>query len=270
MKDTDFLKQNLDEFKIKEFVSEQLKNIGLKDIKLVKTPLGEKIIIFTSRPGLVVGRKGQNIKKLTEDLKKNFNLEKPQLEISEVENPMLNARISAERIASSLERFGPMRFKSIGYRVLTQIMDAGAKGAEIIISGKVPSARARSWRFYQGYLKKSGDVAVSGVDHSIVYARLKSGTVGIKVNIMPPNAKLPDKVVFIEEAKIEEVEEKPKIEENKDNETKTKKKDDKKSSKKTTKKKTKKMTKKKTEKQEKKTKTKKSKSKQTTNKKNKK
>ena len=207
MKDIEFLKQNIEEFKIKEFISEKLKNIELKDIKLVKTPMGEKIIIFTSRPGLVVGRKGQNIKILTEELNEKFNLEKPQLEISEVENPLLDARICAERIASSLEKFGSMRFKAIGYKLLTQIMDAGAKGAEIIISGKVPSARARNWRFYQGYLKKSGDIAVSGVEHAIVYAKLKSGVVGIKVNIMPPTTKLPDDVTFSKETKIEEVSE---------------------------------------------------------------
>jgi len=92
-------------------------------------------------------------------------------------------------------------------------MNAGALGVEILISGKIPSTRAKSWRFYQGYLKKSGDVAFIGVRKAYAAAQLKSGTIGVQVSIMPPTTKLPDHIQFIEEAKVEEVkaakEEKP-------------------------------------------------------------
>jgi len=189
---------NVKELEIQEYVTTALKNLGQSHIKLQKTPLGEKIIIFASRPGLIVGRKGQNIRQLTEDLKKKFNLENPQIEINEVERPELDAQIVAERVASSLEKFGTQRFKGIGHRIMSDVMNAGALGIEILISGKIPSSRAKRWRFYQGYLKKCGDVAIMGVRKAYAAAQLKTGTVGIQVRIMPPDIKLPDVVIFRE------------------------------------------------------------------------
>ena len=79
-----FISQHIKEFEIKEYVRENLSRVGLSDVKLQRTPLGEKIIISTNRPGLVVGRSGSNISKLTKDLKEKFHLENPQIEIEEV------------------------------------------------------------------------------------------------------------------------------------------------------------------------------------------
>lgn len=193
-----FVAQNLKEFRIKEFVSTQLSRVGLSSIKLQRTPLGDKILIRASRPGLVVGRAGSNIQKLTEALKEEFNLENPQIEIEEVENLGLDANIIAEMIVNSMERFGSSRFKGVGHRALQDVMNAGALGVEILISGKIPSQRARTWRFYQGYLKKCGDVAITGVDVAYKTAVLKSGAVGVKVSIMPPTTKLPDQITLLE------------------------------------------------------------------------
>ena len=89
-------------------------------------------------------------------------------------------------------------------------MNSGARGVEIIISGKIPGSRAKSWRFLQGYLKKSGDIAISGVRHAQVSALLKSGIIGVKVAIMPPDIEMPDHVEVLKElapASIEEVKE---------------------------------------------------------------
>ncbi|RME77645.1 30S ribosomal protein S3 [Candidatus Woesearchaeota archaeon] len=193
---------NVKEFRIREFIESSLRNLGLSDAKLQKTPLGEKIIIYASRPGLIVGRGGENIKRLTKELKENFDLENPQIEIAEVENPDLDAAVVAEKIANSLEKFGSQRFKGIGYRVMTDSMNAGAMGIEILISGKIPSSRAKTWRFYMGYLKKSGDIALTGVDTHYSEAHLKTGTVGIQVRIMPPSVVLPDKIEIFDEPQI--------------------------------------------------------------------
>jgi small subunit ribosomal protein S3 len=189
-----FVNQHIKEFEIKEYVRSNLSRVGLSDVKLQRTPLGEKIIISTSRPGLVVGRSGANISKLTKDLKQVFGLENPQIEIEEVINIGLDANIIAEMIANSLEKFGLSRFKGIGHKAMANVMDAGALGVEILISGKIPSARAKTWRFYQGYLKKCGDIAVSQVKTAYSYANLKTGTVGIRVKIMTPDIKLPDNI----------------------------------------------------------------------------
>ena len=149
-------------------------------------------------------------------MKKKFNLENPQIELSEVTNTSLDAKIVAENIATSLEKFGTAKFKGVGHKVMQDVMDAGALGIELVISGKIPSARAKTWRFYTGYLKKCGDVAIMDVKRAYAVARLKSGIVGIKVKIMPPEVKLPDRVELREKPliKVEEVkaEEKPKTE----------------------------------------------------------
>jgi small subunit ribosomal protein S3 len=98
----------------------------------------------------------------------------------------------------SLERFGPLKFKVTAYRTLTKIMKAGALGAEIRLSGKLPSSRSRSWRFAQGYLKKTGDEAKM-VDRAQARAETKPGTVGIKVAILSPNVYLKDKIKINDE-----------------------------------------------------------------------
>jgi len=203
-----FVAQKLKEFQIQEYITETLGNVGHSHTKLQRTPLGEKIVVFSSRPGLVVGRKGANIKKLTTTLKKRFGLENPQIEISEVENINLDATIVAERIISSLEKFGTQRFKGVGHKSIQDVMNAGALGVEILISGKIPSSRAKTWRFYKGYLKKCGDVAVSHVKEAHSQALLKTGVVGVKVKIMLADTELPDKITWKEQA----VEEKPKVE----------------------------------------------------------
>jgi small subunit ribosomal protein S3 len=198
--------QKVKEFEIEEYMRDNLKKCAYSHTKLQRTPLGEKVIIFSSRPGLIVGKQGANIKKLTLDLKKKFNLENPQIEISEIENPDLDPSIIAERISNSLEMYGISRFKGIGHKTMTDVMNSGALGVEILISGKIPSDRAKKWRFYQGYLKKSGDIAVDGVLVAYTTAELKTGTIGIQVRIMPSNVTLPDNVTFLKEVKEEVLE----------------------------------------------------------------
>ncbi len=215
--------QKKKEFAIQEYVGSSLKGVGHSYTKMQRTPLGEKIIIFASRPGLIVGRKGANIKKLTKDLKVKFNLENPQIEISEVEDLNLDAQIVAENIAGSLERFGSSKFKGIGHKTMERVIGSGALGIEILISGKIPSQRARRWRFYQGYLKKCGEMALIGVKTAYTTAQLKTGIVGIQVRIMPPDIPLPDKIELLDEKKeiVEEIETETK--ENKEKTKKTKK-----------------------------------------------
>lgn len=229
--------QKIKEYEIEEYIRDNLKRVGLGNSQLKKTPLGDKVLLSASRPGLIVGKKGQNIKLLTKTLKKRFGLENPEIEINEVSNPNLDAQIVAERIANSLERFGSSRFKGVGHKVMEDVMSAGALGIEILISGKVPSTRAKTWRFYQGYLKKSGDIAVMHVRKAYSRANLKTGVIGIQVRIMPPDTKLPDKVVLLDEESIKNNQSEVIVEEvEKEKQEKPKKKTTKKTSKKIAKK----------------------------------
>ncbi|MDP2909254.1 MAG: 30S ribosomal protein S3 [Nanoarchaeota archaeon] len=209
-----FVSDKLREFQVQEYVAATLNKAGHSRVEIKRTPLGEKIIIYTTRPGLIVGRKGENIKRLTIVLKKKFKMENPQIEIGEVENPLLDPWAVADQIAYTFERFGTKRFKFVGYDTLSKILAAGATGAEIVISGKVPSARARRWRFSGGHMKKSGDIAENYVQKAKVVSLLKTGIVGIKVSILPPSVVLPDRIYIKEgkkpEIKVEELKEVPK------------------------------------------------------------
>lgn len=202
------LSKKIKEYLLQEHIAKELPSGSYSKLELKKTPLGEKIIIYTSRPGLVVGAKGANISRLNRALKNEFKMENPEVEIAEIESPNLDPASVAERIVSSFERFGPKRFKSVGYKTLQDIIDAGALGAEVVISGRgVPSSRAKTWRFLAGHLKKSGDVSENLVKRGIAVAHLKSGSVGVKVSILTPDIKLPDDIKFIDQT-IEVIEEK--------------------------------------------------------------
>jgi len=216
MIERNILSQKFKEFKIREYIASQFLKTGYSYTKIQRTPLGDKITIFTTRPGLVVGRKGENIKKLTITLKKRFKLENPQIEIGEVENPFLDAQSIAEKIAYSLEKFGSTSFKSIGYKTLQSIMEGGAMGAEIVVSGKIPSARSKTWRFVDGYLKKCGYISDTQVIRGESTAHLKVGAVGITVSIMPPTIRLPDNILMRNEQKTQEAASKEKTAEEKE------------------------------------------------------
>jgi small subunit ribosomal protein S3 len=234
-----FVAEKMREFLVNEYLFKELGPGKYSSFEIKRTPLGERIVIYTSRPGLIVGKGGDNIKDLTKVLKTKFKMENPQIEVAEIVNPNLDAQTMAEQIVTVLEKFGPKRFKSVGYKVLQRIIDAGAMGAEIAIGGRgLPGARAKTWKFYAGYLKKSGDVSMSKIGYGEATANLKSGSIGIKVRILPPDTVLPDKLklkdlqkqtIIVEEVKEETKEEKPKKERKKTTRKKaTKKKEEKK------------------------------------------
>jgi len=198
MEEKNVVKFKKEEFAIKEYVKDSLGKGKVSRVKIEYTPVGEKIIISTNKPGMIIGRGGEKIDELTRVLKGKFGLENPHIEIDEIRKPEFDAQLMADDIALSLERFGPLKFKVTAYRTLQKIMSAGALGAEIRLSGKLPSARARTWRFAQGYLKKTGDSA-KVVDRAQAVAQTKPGTVGVKVSILAPDAILTDKIKIGEE-----------------------------------------------------------------------
>lgn len=212
MEEKKFIQLKKDEFGIREFVKETVGKGKISSVRVEYTPIGEKIIISTTKPGVIIGRKGERINELTAILKNKFNLENPIIEIEEIKKPEFDATYIAEEIALALERFGNLRFKAIAYKMLEKIQQAGALGAEIRLSGKLPSARARSWRFHFGYLKKTGDT-VKVVNRAKATALTPSGVIGIKVSILPPDVKIHDQIKIDDKIKEEIIENKKKLEE---------------------------------------------------------
>ena len=193
MEERNTIKFKKDEFAIKEKIKNNLGKGKVSKVLIEYTPVGEKIIVSSHKPGLVIGRKGEKIQELTHLLETNFKLENPHIEINEITEPEFDAQIIADEIALGLERFGPLKFKVIAYRTLQRILNAGALGVEIRLSGKLPGSRAKTWRFAQGYLKKTGDAA-KVVDRAQARAQTKPGVVGVKVSILSPYAILKDRI----------------------------------------------------------------------------
>ena len=192
---------------IENFLRQNLKDVPIENVKFDKTPLGEKITIVTSTPGLVIGKEGAKIEELTNKVKEHFKFEKPQIKIEEVKNPFCSAKIVAKMISNDLTRFGSQRFKLTAFKYITKALENGARGIEIKISGKLPSSRAKSWRFTKGYLKKTGYASDFLMEKAIEHANLSSGTIGVKVMILSSDIVLPDKIDYLKE-EVEEISEK--------------------------------------------------------------
>lgn len=200
-----FIREAVKEMLIDEYLEKELRRAGYGGLDIKKTPLGTKVIIFAANPGYVIGRGGRRIRELTRILERQFGLENPQIEVEEIKNPYLNAKVQAVRLAQALER--GVHFRRAAYAAIRAIMRNGARGVEIRLSGKLTGGRAKSIRFYQGYLAKVGNPAETLVSKGYAQALLKLGVIGVKVAIMPPEARLPDEIEIIEKPLEEEVSE---------------------------------------------------------------
>lgn len=175
-----------------EFLAKKIDKAGYGKMKVERTPGGTQITLFAEKPGMLIGKGGKNINKLTEDLNDGFDLDNPQVEVNEIESPQTNARIVASRLASVLER--GTHFRRASYRMLSDVMDAGALGCEIVISGKLTGQRARKEKFVDGIMKHTGKIAEDMVGEGFATAKTKPGTIGVKVRIIPPGTSIPDEL----------------------------------------------------------------------------
>ena len=198
MEEKKFVEVRKDEYNIKQFVKRMFGKGKVSKIRIEYTPVGEKIVVSTHKPGWIIGRRGEKINELTGILKKKFKMENPHVDIDEIMHPEFDAQLVADDIALTLERFGAMKYKASSYRALGKIKNSGALGAELRISGKLPSDRARVWRFAFGYLKKTGEAA-NVVDRAESVAQTKKGIVGIKVAILAPGVKVCDQITIDED-----------------------------------------------------------------------
>ncbi len=164
-----------------EFLERELSHAGYGGAEIQKTPLGTRVTVYVTRPGLVIGRRGFGIKELTEKLEKEFGLDNPQVSVLEIEVPELNPRIIANRVAQMIVK--GTAFRRAALWALNTIMNAGAMGAEVVISGKLKSERASFEKYTAGVLPKSGDPAEKAVKEAVTHVLLKMGLYGIKIKI---------------------------------------------------------------------------------------
>ena len=199
-----FIEDGLERSQIDEFFADELGRAGYGGMDVAKTPMGGEVVIEAEKPGMVIGKGGKNIRKVTRELEERFDLDDPQIDVQEVDEPDLNARIVADRLANALER--GWYFRKAGHTTIDRIMEAGALGAEIVLSGKVTGARSRVEKFNRGYIKHNGEPAQEIVDEGQGVAVMKLGTIGVTVKIIPPGAELPDDFEIHEDVDVEPVE----------------------------------------------------------------
>ncbi|MDA4133500.1 MAG: 30S ribosomal protein S3, partial [Thaumarchaeota archaeon] len=180
-----------------EYMEAQLKEAGYAGVDIQKNPLGTRITVFVTRPGLAIGRRGTGIKELTERVAQRFNLQNPQIAVSEVEQPELNPRIMAQRTAQIVAR--GTAFRRAANWTMTTIMEAGAMGVEIGVAGKLRSDRAHKEKYRMGVVPKSGESADQIVRSATTDVLMKLGLFGIKVKIAIKDA-LPPPIEFAPDA----------------------------------------------------------------------
>ncbi|MEM0453367.1 MAG: 30S ribosomal protein S3 [Sulfolobales archaeon] len=179
-----FIKLNLVKVKVDEYLAKTFMRAGYAKVDLVKTPLGTRVVIYADRPALIIGKKGQTIRQLTELLEKYFKVENPQITVTQVENPELNARVVATRLALAIEK--GYHFRRAAFVALRRALGAGALGVEIVISGKIISERAKYEKIRAGKVYKTGDHVYQLVDRAVVHLLQKPGIYGIEVSIVKP------------------------------------------------------------------------------------
>lgn len=187
-----FLSYGLKKVMVDEILAHYFKDAGYADVEIYKTPLGHRVVIYAEYPGRLIGRGGAILKKIAAVLEKRVGLENVSITVTPVADPDLNARVVAFRIARALEKGIP--FRRAMMFMLRQVMEAGAIGSEIVVSGKLRGERATYEKIRAGKVYKAGDPVDYVVDRAVAKAMLKPGVFGVEVVIVKPGARLPDQV----------------------------------------------------------------------------
>jgi len=188
-----FIQEGVIRSEIESFLKHELNRAGYSGINIQKTPLTTRVILYVEKPPLVIGKKGKRINRLTKLLIEKFGVEKPTIDVQKIDKPTLDANIVARRIAVALER--GMNRRRVVYKALRAVMSSGARGIEIVLSGKIvgKGGRSRTEKYAQGYMKKAGD-STKLVKVGRTQAYLKAGVIGVTVKIVPPDAVFPDQI----------------------------------------------------------------------------
>ncbi|MFY9716330.1 MAG: 30S ribosomal protein S3 [Thermoplasmata archaeon] len=178
---------------LKDFLVRESARAGFGGLDITRTPMGTRVTLICERPGILIGHRGELIKRLTDDIHARFQLDNPQIEVQEERQPSLNAQLMSAKLASTLER--GWHFRRAGHSTVRRIMESGARGCQVILSGKLTGERHRTERFKSGMIKYCGEAVHLWMDKGFCQARLKPGVIGVNVWIMRSNAKLPDEIV---------------------------------------------------------------------------
>ncbi len=202
------IKDNYNMMLLKDYLREAIKDAGFSHAEISKTPTGTRVALHVTRPGIVIGRKGSGIRELTEKLASEFGLKNPQISVNEIEKPDLSPSVMCNRMASHLER--GTAFRRATMWTIKQIMEGGAMGVQITISGKLRGDRSAFEKHTAGILPRAGHHAEVIVDEDIAHVTTKMGSIGIRIRIAIKEKLVPEfefKKVEKEKTKVAKVEE---------------------------------------------------------------
>lgn len=181
------LREKALEMQIERFIKNEMPGpAGIANVKVRpgKGGLGKGIWVFCQNPAIAIGKNGWRVKKLEKSLREEFELDKAKVSIKEMKNPDLNAEIVASKTAAAIER--GVHVRRAGWSSVNKVMNAGALGVAVRISGKVYSTYSQSYRFADGKIIHSGEIANKFVDKGKTSALVKTGKIGVKVKIAKP------------------------------------------------------------------------------------
>ncbi|KAI8565363.1 hypothetical protein RHMOL_Rhmol03G0253200 [Rhododendron molle] len=190
---------------LNEALTRELAEDGYSGVEVRVTPMRTEIIIRATRTQNVLGEKGRRIRELTSVVQKRFKFPEGSVELyaEKVNNRGLCAVAQAESLRYKL--LGGLAVRRACYGVLRFVMESGAKGCEVIVSGKLRAQRAKSMKFKDGYMISSGQPVNEYIDSAVRRVLLRQGVLGIKVKIMldwdpkgkqGPTTPLPDVVTI--------------------------------------------------------------------------
>ena len=184
------IKDNYNMMLLNDFLREQIKDAGFSKVEISKTPTGTKIVLHVTKPGIVIGRKGAGIKLLTEKIQTDFGYKNPQISVEEIAKPELSPSVMCNRMAAHIER--GTAFRRATMWTMNQIMEAGAMGVQITISGKLRGDRSAFEKHTQGILPRAGNYAKNVVSEDIVHTKTPMGLIGIKIRIAKKEKLVPE------------------------------------------------------------------------------
>ena len=184
------IKDNYNMMLLNDFLREKIKDAGFSKVEISKTPTGTKIILHVTKPGIVIGRKGAGIKLLTEKIQTDFGYKNPQISVEEIAKPELSPSVMCNRMAAHIER--GTAFRRATMWTMNQIMEAGAMGVQITISGKLRGDRSAFEKHTQGILPRAGNYAKNVVSEDIVHTKTPMGLIGIKIRIAKKEKLVPE------------------------------------------------------------------------------
>lgn len=184
------IKDNYNMMLLKDYLKAAIKEAGFSHVDISKTPTGTRVVLHVTRPGIVIGRKGTGIRDLTEKLEKDFGLKNPQIAVNEIAEPELTASVMCNRLASLIER--GTAFRRATMWTLQQIMNAGAMGVQITVSGKLRGDRSTFEKHSVGILPRAGHKATVAVDEDIAHVPTPMGYIGVRIRIARKERYVPD------------------------------------------------------------------------------